>query len=445
MRIAAAKLLPPPPPPRASARRRAYTRVRLSSVLGALLLLLLQAAGTARADTLRVGAGAHSDPAIAFLEHKVQADPEDVVALNMLVGRYLDHLRDGGDDRDLQRAQAHAKRSLEVLHGNVNPAGAAAQISVDQAAHRFEQARAGAAALVQALPGKSGPHKQLGDALLELGREAEAADAFARARAIEGSTVDTESRAARLAIVRGQTAQARRHLQSALTLATTMSLPSPELIAWCFVQLGQFDFSHGNWVAAAANYKRALKAQPTSLLASEHLAELAAAKGDYSHAIAAYRDVLSRSARPEFRQALGDMYRYAKQPEQAARWYAEALAGYMVSINAGHVHYQHHLAGFFTDSQPDGAAAVRWAKADLALRKSGAAYDAYAWALYTHGRFGEADAAARKALATGTQDAHVLYHAGLIATRAGDIARGAAMLRRALKSNPRYNSFHVHR
>ncbi len=423
---------------------RMHWRMVLTSML-CIFAVGFFAAGWANADTARSVRSSQPNAAIAFLEDKVAKDPEDVVALNMLVVRYLDQLRDGGDDRDLERAQTFAKRSFDALPARVNPAGAAAQISVDQAAHRFEQARAGAADLVAALPGKSGPHKQLGDALLELGRYDEAAAAFAKARTIEGSSVDTESRAARLAMLRGQTAQARRHLQTALSLARSMSLPAPELISWCFVQLGQFEFSHGNWAEAEANYKRALKAQPGSLLAQEHAAELTAARGDYTKAIAAYKAVLAVSARPEFRQALGDMYTYAKQPEQAAHWYAEALTGYMASINAGHVHYQHHLAGFYTDSQPDGAAAVRWSTKDLALRKSAAAHDAHAWALYINGQFREADVAARKAVQWGTQDAHVLYHAGLIATRTGDVARGAALLQRALRANPRYNSLHVHR
>ena len=50
-----------------------------------------------------------------------------------------------------------------------------------------------------------------------------------------------------------------------------------------------------------------------------------------------------------------------------------------------------------------------------------------------------------KALALGTKDAHLLYHASLIYFRAGDAAKGKDCLVRAGQVNPKFNEFHVHR
>ena len=73
------------------------------------------------------------------------------------------------------------------------------------------------------------------------------------------------------------------------------------------------------------------------------------------------------------------------------------------------------------------------------------AHDVLAWALYKNGEFTGAAAEMNQALSLGTQDAHLLFHAGMIFSRAGELDRGRELIKQALKVNPRYNSFHVHR
>ena len=85
------------------------------------------------------------------------------------------------------------------------------------------------------------------------------------------------------------------------------------------------------------------------------------------------------------------------------------------------------------------------ARRDLALRHSVQAYDALAWALFKAGKNEEALDFTGKALATGVLDAHILYHAGMIRMGCGDIPGGSVALQNAMKANPRYSTFHVHR
>jgi hypothetical protein len=49
--------------------------------------------------------------------------------------------------------------------------------------------------------------------------------------------------------------------------------------------------------------------------------------------------------------------------------------------------------------------------------------------------------AAERALALGTRDAMLWYHAGMIRLAAGDSATGRAALRTALQINPRWDPF----
>ena len=67
---------------------------------------------------------------------------------------------------------------------------------------------------------------------------------------------------------------------------------------------------------------------------------------------------------------------------------------------------------------------IRWARKDLQIRRTVNTFDALAWAFYHDGNDAEATAAMDKALRDKTIDAHVLYHAGLIYSRAGDPAKG---------------------
>lgn len=99
----------------------------------------------------------------------------------------------------------------------------------------------------------------------------------------------------------------------------------------------------------------------------------------------------------------------------------------------------------FIQVQPNPAEALRWARKDLEVRHSIYAHDSLAWALYRNNEFARAAEEMNLALALGTQDAHLLFHAGIIFSRAGELDRGRQFLKQALNVNPRYNSFHVHR
>jgi tetratricopeptide (TPR) repeat protein len=77
------------------------------------------------------------------------------------------------------------------------------------------------------------------------------------------------------------------------------------------------------------------------------------------------------------------------------------------------------------------------ARAELAGgRRDVYGYDLLAWALHKDGRAAEARAAMAGALAQGTQDATLLYHAGMIERAAGNAAAARDYLRRALAVSP---------
>ncbi len=382
---------------------------------------------------------------IRFLEDRVRRDPEDITALNRLSGEYLRRFRRSGDDRDLVLASTVAEQSIKSVPAAQNSAGLAARARAVFALHGFASARDMAAQLVESEPGKRYPFEILGDALLELGDYDHAADAYKKMEAFGDADINTETRLARLDLIHGDTAAARRRLESSVEMARAISPPAPDVLAWCLVQSGQLAFNSGDWAAAERDYTAALQARPGDWSAVDHMAELRAAQKRYDDAVLLYLPLIQRVPRPELCQALGDVYAAMGKTDEAKQWHAKALEKYLAAVAAGSTHYDHHIAGFYSDTEPNAVEAVRWAKKDLQSRHSVYAYDALGCALYQAGDYKPAAQATDQALAQGTRDAHLLYHASLIYYRAGDAIKAKDCLRRAGEANPKFNEFHVHR
>jgi tetratricopeptide (TPR) repeat protein len=380
-----------------------------------------------------------------FLEDRVQRDPDDITAENQLADIYLQGLRETGSYEWLRKAAEAAGRSLASVPAEQNPTGLFMQARVEYESHHFARARDRASTLTKIEPGKSRAFALLGDALLEFGDIDEAATAYQEMQKRKGDPVEAETRLGRLELARGASDSARKHFENALEAARDLSPPQPEAVAWCLVQLGQMAFNTGQWEAAEKYFQSALAELPQGTGALEHLGELRAAQEKYDEAILVYEKVCARVPRPEFWQALGDVYAAMGKPADAAKWHARARDAYLKSVEEGNAHYFHHLAGFFSDAEENPAEALKWARRDLEMRHSAAAEDTLAWALYRGGEFAQAAEIAKKVLARGTRDAHILAHAGMILLASGDSVRGKEVLVDAARINPRHNSFHVHR
>ena len=390
-------------------------------------------------------AAAPQETGLGFLERRVNGDPADFIAWNQLTSRYLERARETGDDAWIAKAAHSTDASLEAIPEEPNTGGLAARARVDLAKHCFLEALAKARRLDAIRPGETEPLPIIADALIEIGDLDEAAKVLAELQKHTGQAVNLEPRLARLALARGQLEEARAHFSAAAEAARKLASPSPLSVAWCEVQLGELAFRTGDWQSAENSYLDALKTMPDWWSAKEHLAELRAAQGRTDEAFKIYEEVIALAPRPELLQAVGDLHLFLNDRPAAKTWHDRALAAYRAASQNGSVAYYHHLAGFFCDSEPDPAEAVRAARKDLELRHSAPAYDSLAWALYKSGDLTGASAAMTKALDSGVKDSHILYHAGLIRMSAGDLPGGQAALREAAAINPQFQAFHVHR
>jgi tetratricopeptide (TPR) repeat protein len=224
-------------------------------------------------------------------------------------------------------------------------------------------------------------------------------------------------------------------------------IPAQEMrsYAWVELQRGLLDLKRGRYENAMAHYQEAGKAYSGYWLVDEHIAELLGTQRKFDEAVALYRKVIERAPRPEFQQALGDLFLFMGKADQARPWHERAEAAYLESARRGDVHYYHHLAVFYADVRQNGAEAVKWAHKDVELRPNFVTQEGLAWALYRNGQFAAALDTMEMVLSSGVRDAHIFFHAAMICLAAGRTDDGKRMLKAAGEINPGYENFHVHR
>jgi len=256
-----------------------------------------------------------------FLVRRVESDPQDMSASNMLAGIYIQKVRDTGSLDYMVRAEHLAHTSLASVPAVRNTAAVAVLTQVELMEHRWTAAAAPARLLARLNAGQGYPYGLLGDALIENGDYGGATSAYL-AEARLGGGVGTEARLARLAFLRGRLGEARRHYANALSFARAENVPSPESIAWCRWQLGETAFYAGDYPAAEREYRAALDMFPQYYLALASLGRVLAARGDLPAATRAYEQAINVIPSPVYVGALGDLYRLTGRSQDAAAQYA---------------------------------------------------------------------------------------------------------------------------
>lgn len=379
-----------------------------------------------------------SDGAIRFLEDRVKKDPEDFIALNKLAGYYQLKLRETGNLQWLALTKRTADTSLKAIPAEQNPGGLSLLAQAEFAEHNFAAARDHAKRLIELDGRKAYPYQALGDALLELGDYDGAEKAFREMEKRGRGSYASETRLGRMAMLRGNDEQAKKHYTNALLLALEMVPKLRETVAWSRWQLGELAFNAGDYAEAEKHYRDALTTFPDYYRGLAGLARARAAQGDLKSAIENYERATKILPDPIFVAALGDLYQLAGRQQEAAAQFAlcEKLAA--LGSAGGNV-YDRQLAIFYADHDLKPDEAYKMAKHEYDARQDIYGADALAWAALKAGRMDEAQRFMKEALRLGTQDARLFYHAGMIARAAGDKAAARDFLQRALKLNPQFD------
>jgi tetratricopeptide (TPR) repeat protein len=371
---------------------------------------------------------------VSFWAARVTAHPGDIVAALQLGSSDLVEARLTGDVTAYLRAEAAVDGALKAQPSYAPALSMRTTILVSL--HRFADARDLAHGVLAGAPDDTAALGALGDASLELGDLSTAASAYQMlALAADGSA--SQVRSGRLAFIRGDTTGAVTADRTAVADATAEGLTGTNL-GFYDVTLGETLLATGDEAGARAAYTAALAVRTDLPAALVGLAKLDAFDGNLDRAIAELSTAIAAIPLPDSLARRADLYTLRGAPGDAARAAADERTVDAIAKLAGDAAYVYDrgLSLFLSDHGLDPTRAVRLAGDELATRKDVYGYDAYAWALLNAGHAAEADAPMRAALAAGTRDARLWYHAGLIAAANGRTDEARGDLTRALALGP---------
>ncbi|UUU20917.1 tetratricopeptide repeat protein [Streptomyces sp. DSM 40750] len=370
-------------------------------------------------------AGGDLDTTVTALQAHLKEQPKDFGSWSTLGLAYVEQARVKGDPSRYPQAEKALERSLKLRPDN-DPA-LAGLAALAAARHEFEDALGYADRALKENPYSERALCSRIDALVELGRYDEALKAVQLADTRRPG-IPVFTRYAYVYELRGDVKTARRVLEKALDSAVTRGD-----IAYVATQLGQLAWRQGDYRTSLDHYARALGADDTYLPALEGRARAQAASGDSAEAIRGLEQVVSAYPLPGPLVVLGELYE-AKGDETKAGDQYTLVDAYTAIARSNGVNADLDTALAAAD-HGDTKAALRAAEAEWKRRETVHTADALAWALHVNGRDDEALPYARRATATGYEDATFLYHRGMVEYAAGDKKEARTSLKAALDLN----------
>lgn len=367
---------------------------------------------------------------IAFYQARVARDPRSARDFTQLAGLYLQRSRETADNEDLVRAEETARHSLALRRGrNEEAFGVLASSLLAQ--HRFAEALEVARRLLDADSTSVAARGLVAETELELGRYDEAGRLFGML-ATYRADLGVAPRLARWEELRGRPVEARRLLRQARDEARRRHGVPREQIAWFHLRLGDLALRAGQLDEAERELEGGLRILPADHRLLGTRARLEAVRHEWRRAADAGEQAVARALDPATLGLLHDAYVALGDTAKAGEYYrAMALS---VLHQPGPYHRAWSL--FLLDHDREVPRVLANVETELRTRRDVYGYDLLAWALHQAGRDAEALAPMRQALALGTRDAMLYYHAGTIALAAGDTASARARLETALAINP---------
>jgi tetratricopeptide (TPR) repeat protein len=370
------------------------------------------------------------DSNIAFYERVARRDPTGGMALGQLALFYMRRARATGDDQDVLRSESAARKSLGNRGAHNTRARQALAASL-LSEHRFGDALGVAQDLAGRDASSAAFRASVGEIQMELGHYDDARASFA---SVAGNTSDLSvaPRLARWLELEGHPDSAYRLMNASLLAVVTRRDVPAEQKAWFWLRLGDLQLRRGRIGEAAIDYQNGLAAHPDDYRLLTATAKLEGARHEWRKAIDFGERAVAVSFDPATLGVMSDAWA-ALGDSAKANEYAHAME---IAVSKQATAYHREWSLFLLNHGLRVPEVLAKTQEELRTRQDIYGYDALAWALHVSGRDGEARDAMRHALALGTQDAMLFYHAAIIDRALGKRDMAAAALERARTLNP---------
>lgn len=390
------------------------------------------------------------DPQIKNAERVVREDPGGALGFSYLSSAYMRRSRESDNLESAVKAEWAARRSLQIRKlGNSSSWNKLVQALLQQ--HRFKDALAQCDEALQTGVYDDQTICLRAECLIEIGKYDEARRLIATSRRAF-DTISGNAVSAKLADILGHPDVSLELLKKACHTADQSAGIPGDALAWFHVRVADQEARMGQHERARSEYTNALHYYPRDYKAPAGLARLAFHESRWAEAI--FWGIRSEevASMADVRAMLGDSYANLGQFEQAETEYQKVatLIGRPSGMNDGlhevtpgqgsHGHrldrqYAMYCADHERDLEGGYAAAIR----DFENRRDIYAFDTLAWISFKRGNLSEARSSIRRALATGSKDPLLYYHAGMILFKSGERKAGRNFLAQAIKIDPRFD------
>jgi len=371
-----------------------------------------------------------ADAMIRDAELEIERSPDSPVVFTRLAGLYIKKARETGDFGLNSKAESSIKQALVIAPNDATARKLSASLHLTF--HRFADALSAGRELQKDFPDDTFVYGVLADANVELGNYPEAVEAAQKMVSLKPNTA-SYARASHLRSLYGDDKGAIEAMKLA---ARTADPADKEAQSWCLVQLGDILMRTGKFPEAELVYDEALVNFPNYYLAVTAKGKVRAARGDLVNAAKYLLESQNRVPNADAIVLLGNVYTVMGNSEKAAQ---QAKLLEIVEEKLGSAGDQTSLALFWADRDIRLDEALVIAEREYAARKDIYTTDVYAWCLYKNGRHAEAKTVIAEAMRLKTNDARIMYHAGMIDAALGDKKGAREQIAAALKLNPAFD------
>jgi len=249
----------------------------------------------------------------------------------------------------------------------------------------------------------------LGDVLLEQGKLKDAVKAYQKMVDLKPG-LQSYSRGAYVRWLKGDV----RGAAQLMSLAARAGSPlDTDVTAWAYTRLALYEYQAGRKQQAKEACDFALRYQKDHAPALLARGRMLLGEGKHAEAIKPLQRAATLNPLPEYQWVLADALRAAGR-EPAARAVEAQL------VQRGAPDDPRTLSLYLATRKQQPQTALNLAQRELKIRADIFTLDALAWALASTGKVREARPFMQRALAEGTQDARLFFHAGTIALKGGE-------------------------